>query len=57
MVITLSSKAQTYTDLALISVREDQDETLDLFTKTTGAREAIAHFKRVSKLTHASPAA
>jgi len=57
MVITLSSKTQTYTDLALMPVGEAQDEELDLFTKTTGARDAIAHFKKVSKLIHASPAA
>jgi len=57
MVITLSSKTQTYTDLALMPVGEAQDEELDLFTKTTGARDAIAHFKKVSKLIHASPTA
>ena len=57
IMITLSSKTQTYTDLALMPVGEAQDEELDLFTKTTGARDAIAHFKKVSKLIHASPAA
>ena len=57
IMITLSSKTQTYTDLALMPVGEAQDEELDLFTKTTGGRDAIAHFKKVSKLIHASPAA
>ncbi|HEY6254750.1 MAG TPA: radical SAM protein [Xanthobacteraceae bacterium] len=57
MAITLSSNARAYTDLALTPVGEDQDENLDLLTKTTGARDAIAHLKKVSKLTHASPAA
>jgi hypothetical protein len=34
-------------------VRDDDEETLDLLTKTTGARAAIAHQKRVDELTHA----
>ena len=33
-----SERAKAYTDQALTPVRDDEDETLDLFTKTTGAR-------------------
>jgi hypothetical protein len=30
----------------------DDDATLDLLTKTTGAQAAIAHLKKVAALTH-----
>jgi hypothetical protein len=43
--------AQRYTDQALTPVRDDGDETLDLFTKTTGGNSAASHVKRVAKLT------
>ncbi len=42
-----------YMDQALTPVHDDEDETLDLMTKTTGARAAVAHIKRVDELTHA----
>jgi hypothetical protein len=42
-----------YMDQALTPVHDDDDETLDLMTKTTGARAAVAHIKRVDELTHA----
>jgi len=57
IVIARSPQAQAYTDLALTPVRDDEDETLDLFTKTAGARAAVAHVKKVAELTHAHPAA
>ena len=38
--------ARAYTDLALTPVRDDDDMTLDLLTKTTGARAAVAHVKK-----------
>jgi hypothetical protein len=41
-----------YMDLALTPVHAD-DDTLDLMTKTAGARAAVAHIKRVDELTHA----
>jgi hypothetical protein len=41
-------------DQALTPVRDDDEETLDLLTKTTGAKAAIAHLKRVDELTHAA---
>ncbi|MBV8835933.1 MAG: radical SAM protein [Alphaproteobacteria bacterium] len=49
--------ARAYMDQALTPVRDEDDETLDLMTKTTGARAAVAHIKRVDELTHAGPAA
>jgi hypothetical protein len=42
-----------YMDQALTPVRDDDDVTLDLMTKTDGARAAVAHIKRVDELTHA----
>jgi radical SAM superfamily enzyme YgiQ (UPF0313 family) len=40
-----------YIDVALTPVVDD-DATLDLLTKTTGAQAAIAHLKKVAALTH-----
>ena len=45
---------QSYMDQALTPVREDDEETLDLLTKTDGARAAIAHQKKIEELTHAA---
>jgi hypothetical protein len=45
--ITRDPDACTYTDLALTPVRDDDDMTLDLLTKTTGARAAVAHVNKV----------
>jgi hypothetical protein len=39
-------------DQALTPVSDDGDETLDLLTKTTGARAAVAHVKKIAELTH-----
>lgn len=47
----------SYMDQALAPVHDDDDETLDLMTKTTGARAAVEHIKHVDKLTHAHGAA
>jgi hypothetical protein len=44
--------AKNYMDQALTPVRDDDDVTLDLLTKTTGAGAALAHLKKVDKLTH-----
>ena len=43
--------ARNYMDLALTPVSDDEDETLDLLTKTTGGSAAVAHFKKIAKLT------
>jgi hypothetical protein len=40
-----------YMDQALMPVRDDDEETLDLLTKTAGAKAALAHEKRVKDLT------
>ena len=42
----------SYMDEALAPVGHDEDATLDLLTKTTGAQAAIAHLKKVHDLTH-----
>jgi radical SAM superfamily enzyme YgiQ (UPF0313 family) len=43
--------ARNYMDQALTPVSDDGDETLDLLTKTTGARAAVAHVKKIAELT------
>jgi hypothetical protein len=52
--ITRDPAAKTYMDQALTPVRDDDDVTLDLLTKTTGAGAALAHLKKVDQLTHRS---
>jgi hypothetical protein len=48
---------QNYMDQALTPVNDDDEATLDLMTKTSGALAAVAHIKRVDELTHARGAA
>jgi hypothetical protein len=43
-----------YMDQALTPVRDDDEQKLDLLTKTQGARVAIAHQHRVEELTRAA---
>jgi len=50
MAIMRDPNAMTYTDRALTPVLDDDDETFDLLTKTTGARAAVAHIKKVAEL-------
>jgi Radical SAM superfamily len=45
-----------YMDQALTPVGDD-DSSLDLMTKTGGAKAAVAHIRRVDELTHAASAA
>jgi hypothetical protein len=45
------AKMSTYMDQALTPVEDDEEERLDLFTKTAGARAAVAHTKKISELT------
>jgi hypothetical protein len=47
----ISPAAFEYRDQALAPVSDDGDETLDLLTKTTGGREAVAHVKKIAGLT------
>ncbi len=50
-VISRGSAALTYTDQALTPVMDDENETLDLFNKTQGGRDAVAHVKKVAAIT------
>jgi len=50
-IITSGPGARNYMDQALTPVGEGDDETLDLLTKTTGARAAVAHVKKIAELT------
>jgi hypothetical protein len=43
--------ARNYMDTALTPVCDGEDNTLDLLTKTAGSRNAVAHVKKVAKLT------
>jgi hypothetical protein len=54
--IASASKARDYVDAALTPVSEDDDRSLDLLTKTSGAQAAIDHLKKVHNLTHRPPA-
>jgi hypothetical protein len=51
MAIARDSGAAAYTDQALTPVCDNEDVTLDLLTKTTGASVAVAHIKMVAELT------
>jgi radical SAM superfamily enzyme YgiQ (UPF0313 family) len=50
-VITYGPGARSYMDPALTPVSDDGDDTLDLLTKTTGARAAVAHIRKIAGLT------
>lgn len=50
MAIARDPAALSYLDEALSPVRDDEDVTLDLLTKTTGARAAVAHVKKIAAL-------
>jgi len=51
MAIAADRGALSYRDQALMPVGEDGDESLDLLTRTAGARGAVAHAKKVAMLT------
>ncbi|MGE0503037.1 MAG: radical SAM protein [Rhizobiaceae bacterium] len=55
--ISRDPASKTYTDRALTPVIEDEEETLDLFTKTTGGTAAVTHVRKIAELTHANHAA
>jgi len=55
-IIAYSPGARNYSDQALTPVSDDEDETLDLLTKTTGARAAVAHIRKIAEVTGASAA-
>jgi hypothetical protein len=49
--ISRDPAAASYTDAALTAVGEHDDENLDLFNQTTGAKAAVAHIRRIEELT------
>ena len=51
LAIARDPRAGAYMDAALTPVRDDDEATLDLLTKTAGAGAAVAHFKKVAVLT------
>lgn len=53
LAIMRDRNARSYNDLALTPVGDDDAEMLDLMTKTTGGRTAVAHIKKISTLTGA----
>jgi hypothetical protein len=55
MSIARDPHARAYIDPALTPVDVDNDATLDLLTKTTGANAAVAHIRKIAELTGADP--
>lgn len=49
--------SKAYMDEALSPVGDDGDETMDLFTKTTGGSAAVIHVKKIAELTGTGKAA
>jgi radical SAM superfamily enzyme YgiQ (UPF0313 family) len=56
LAIDFDPDARSYMDQALTPVDGEDDATLDLMTKTTGAAAAVAHIKKVAALTGAGRA-
>ena len=50
--ITRDPKRFEYMDKAMTRVTDDDELTLDLLTQTRGAKQAVAHQKKVFNLTH-----
>lgn len=55
--IVKSKNAKAYTDKAMILADDDEEDDFDLLTKTTGGQAAVAHTKKVAKITSAVSAA
>jgi radical SAM superfamily enzyme YgiQ (UPF0313 family) len=51
VIIASGPGARSYMDQAMMPVGDDNDETLDLMTKTAGGRASVAHVKKVAQLT------
>jgi len=49
--ISREAKSKTYMDQALTPVADDEEETLSLFTKTSGGTAAVSHVRKVAELT------
>jgi radical SAM superfamily enzyme YgiQ (UPF0313 family) len=54
--ISRKDGAMNYMDQALTPVDDDDEETLDLLTKTTGGASAVIHLKNVARVTAESKA-
>jgi hypothetical protein len=54
LLIDRDPEALNYMDSALTPVDEQDDESLELLTKTTGGRASVAHIKKVAELTGAN---
>jgi len=52
LIISRNPASRKYIDQALMPVGADEDEKLDLFTKTTGGKAAVNHIKKIARLTH-----
>jgi hypothetical protein len=50
--ITRDPKRFEYMDEAMTRVTDDEEFTLELLTQTQGAKQAVAHQKKVFGLTH-----
>ena len=50
-IVARGPAARSYMDQALMPVGDDNDEALDLMTKTAGGRASVAHVKKVAQLT------
>ncbi len=46
--------SKSYMDAALTPVADDDDEKLDLLTKTAGAAAAVHHIRHVAEVVHAA---
>lgn len=55
--VVKSGDAKAYSDKALTQVDDDEEEDFDLLTKTTGGQAAVAHTKKVAKITSTASAA
>lgn len=51
LLISKDKASAAYMDRAITPVEADEDEKLDLFTKTTGGGAAVRHIKKVARLT------
>ncbi|MBX4883934.1 radical SAM protein [Rhizobium bangladeshense] len=49
--ISRDAKSKSYMDQALTPVADDEEETLSLFTKTSGGTAAVSHVRKVAQLT------
>ncbi|MDK4733850.1 radical SAM protein [Rhizobium sp. CNPSo 3490] len=49
--ISRDAKSKSYMDQALTPVADDEEETLHLFTQTSGGAAAVSHVRKVAQLT------